>query len=56
MRIVISLRAARSRLARFVSGSFAVHGVLVVVALIIPATRHRAPPIDDTMVVAWQGR
>jgi TonB family protein len=52
---VISLRAFRSRLTRFVSGSFAVHGVLLTVALIIPATRHRNAPIDDTMMVALAG-
>lgn len=55
MRIVIPLRAAGSRLTRFVSGSFAVHGALLAAALIIPATRHRAQPIDDTMVVALAG-
>lgn len=55
MRIVIPLYAAGSRLTRFVSGSFAVHGVLLAVALIVPATRHRAQPIDDTMVVALAG-
>jgi protein TonB len=52
---VIPLRALRSRLARFVSGSFAVHGVVLAVVLIIPATRKRAAPIDDTMVVALAG-
>ncbi len=55
LRIVISVRAARSRLTRFVSGSFAVHTVLLTVALVIPATRHRAAPIADTMVVALAG-
>lgn len=55
LRVVIPLRTLRSRLARFVSGSFAVHGLVLAVVLIVPATRHRAQPIDDNMVVSLAG-
>jgi len=55
VRIVVSVRAVRSRLARFVSGSMAVHGILLLAILIVPATRRRAAPIEDSMVVALAG-
>ena len=55
VRVVVAFRAARSRLARFVTGSIAVHGVLLAAVLIVPATRHRATPIDDSMVVSLVG-
>jgi periplasmic protein TonB len=55
VRVVVSLAGARSRLARFMTGSMAVHGVLLVAILIVPATRHRPPLIEDTMVVALAG-
>jgi len=42
-------------LARFLTGSMAVHGVLVAAILIVPTTRRRVPPIEDTMVVALAG-
>jgi len=55
LRIVVSLAAVRSRLARFVTGSMAVHGLLLAAVLIVPATRHRVAPIEDSMVVALAG-
>jgi protein TonB len=55
VRIVISLAGLRSRLARFMTGSVAVHGLLLAAVLIVPATRHKAPPIEDSMVVALAG-
>lgn len=55
LRIVVSLKGARSRLARFLTGSMAVHGVLLAAILIIPASRHHPAPIEDTMVVALAG-
>jgi protein TonB len=55
VRVVVAFRAAGSRLARFMTGSMAVHGMLLAAILIVPATRHRAAPIDDSMVVALVG-
>ncbi len=55
LRVIVSLEAARSRLARFVTGSMAVHGLLLAAILVVPATRHRAAPIEDSMVVALAG-
>jgi protein TonB len=55
VRIVVPLRSITSRLARFMTGSMAVHALFVVVILVIPATRRRTPPIDDTMTVALAG-
>ena len=55
VRIVISLAGLRSRLARFMTGSVAVHGLLLAAVLIVPASRHKAPPIEDSMVVALAG-
>jgi protein TonB len=55
IRVVVSIRRARGRLSRFMTGSIAVHGVLLAAVLIVPATRHKAAPIDDTMVVALSG-
>jgi protein TonB len=54
-RVVVSFRGIRSRLARSVGGSIAVHGALLAAVLIIPATRRHAAPIDDSMVVALAG-
>lgn len=53
--VVVSFRAVRLRPARFVSGSIAVHGALLAAVLVVPATRHRVLPIDDSMVVALAG-
>ncbi len=53
--IVVSYRQARSRLARFVTGSVAVHGALMFAILVVPMSRHRAEPISDAMVVALVG-
>jgi protein TonB len=53
--IVVSLPVPRLRSTRFVTGSIAVHGALLAAILIVPATRHRAAPIDDAMVVALAG-
>jgi TonB family protein len=53
--VVVSFRTPRLRSTRFVTGSIAVHGALLAGVLIIPATRHRAAPIDDAMVVALAG-
>jgi protein TonB len=55
LRVVVRFRAARSRLARFVGGSAAVHGALLVVVLIVPLTRHKTPRVEDAMVVALAG-
>lgn len=55
LRVVVRYRAIRSRLARFVGGSAAAHGVLLAVVLIVPLTRQRAAPIQDTMMVALAG-
>ena len=53
--IVVSLDGLRTRTARFVTGSMAVHATLLAAILIVPATRHRAAPIDDSIVVALAG-
>jgi TonB family protein len=55
VRVVVAFRAARSRLTRFMTGSMAVHGVLLAAVLIVPATRHRPTPIDDSMTVSLVG-
>lgn len=55
VRVVIAFRATGSRLVRFVTGSFAVHSVLLAAVLIVPATQKRAVPIEDSMVVALAG-
>jgi periplasmic protein TonB len=55
LRVVVRFRAIRSRLARFVGGSAAAHGVLLAVVLIVPLTRQHAAPIQDTMTVALAG-
>lgn len=55
VRVVVSFRAARSRLGRFLTGSIAVHGALMAAVLVVPATRHNVAPIEDTMVVALAG-
>ncbi len=55
VRVVVAFRAARSRLARSLTGSITVHGVLLAAVLIVPATRQRPVPIDDSMVVALVG-
>ena len=55
LRVVVSFRAAGHRLGRFVTGSFAVHGLLLAAILVIPATRQKTRPIEDTMVVALAG-
>jgi protein TonB len=55
LRIVIAWRRTRSRLSRFVTGSLAVHGVLVAAILVVPATRRHVTPIEDTMVAALAG-
>jgi protein TonB len=43
------------RSTRFVTGSIAVHGVLLAGLFIVPATRRRAAPIDDAMTVSLSG-
>ena len=53
--VIVSFRAPRLRSTRFVTGSIAVHGALLAGVLVIPATRHRATPIDDAMVVSLAG-
>jgi protein TonB len=53
--VVIAFRPPGRRPTRFVTGSIAVHGALLAGILVIPATRHRVAPIDDTMVVALAG-
>ncbi len=55
VRIVVAFRTVRSRLTKFMTGSFAVHGALLAVILIVPATRSRPTPIDDSMVVSLVG-
>lgn len=55
VRIVVVFRAARGQLARFLTGSVAVHGALLTAVLIVPAARQRPVPIDDSMVVALVG-
>ena len=55
VRIVVAYRRARTRLARFVTGSVAVHAALLAVVLIVPSARHRATPIEDSMMVALVG-
>ena len=55
LRVVVSLELVRSRLARFTTGSMAVHGLLIAAVLIVPATRQRVVPIEDSMVVALAG-
>jgi len=53
--IVLRFRRARSRLARFVTGSLAAHGLLVAGILVV-SSLHRAPQsFDDAMVVALAG-
>jgi protein TonB len=55
LRIVVSFRNTRMRLARFTTGSIAVHGALLAAIIVVPAARHRVLPIEDTMVVALAG-
>jgi TonB family protein len=55
LRVVVSFRGIRSRLARSVGGSIAVHGALLAAVLVVPATRRQVTPIDDSMVVALAG-
>lgn len=55
VRVVVAFRAARGHLARSLTGSMAVHGVLLAAVLVVPATRKRPVPIDDSMVVALVG-
>jgi TonB family protein len=55
LRVVVSFRVARPRLARSVTGSIAAHGALLAAVLVVPGTRHHVAPIDDTMVVALAG-
>lgn len=55
VRVVIAFRTVRHSLARFMTGSFAVHGLLLATVLVIPATRRKTAPIEDTMVVALAG-
>jgi protein TonB len=55
VRVVVSFRGIRLRTARFMTGSMAVHGALLAAVLVVPATRHRVAPIDDTMIVALAG-
>ena len=55
VRVVVAFRTVRSRLARFMTGSFAVHGALLAAILVVPATRNRARPIDDSMTVSLVG-
>jgi periplasmic protein TonB len=55
VRVIVSFRGFRSRLARFVTGSVAVHGALLAAVLVVPTSRHHVAPIDDKMVVALAG-
>ena len=55
LRVVVRFRAARSRLARFVGGSAAVHGMLLAVVLVVPLSRHKTARVDDAMMVALAG-
>lgn len=52
LRVVVRVQ---SRLGRFISGSAAAHVALAVVALIVPMTRPRVGPIEDTMTVSLAG-
>ena len=51
-RVVVRLH---SRLGRFISGSAVAHVVVAVVALVLPMTRQRPVPVDDTMTVSLAG-
>jgi protein TonB len=51
-RIVVRLH---SRLGRFISGSAVAHVALAVVALILPMTRQRPVPVEDSMTVSLAG-
>jgi len=55
VRVIVSFRASRSRLARFLTGSIAVHGTLLAAVLVVPSTRHRDAVIEDTLIVALAG-
>ena len=55
LRVVVAFRTARSSLAKCLTGSIAVHGVLLAAVLIVPATRRHPTPIDDSMVVSLVG-
>ena len=55
IRIVVSFRRARYRLGRFVTGSLAVHGVLVAAIVVIPMVRTKPPLIENAQVVALAG-
>jgi len=54
-RIVVRVRAARGKLARFLGGSVVIHGLLLAALVVIPTTRHRTAPMEDSMVVALAG-
>ena len=55
LRVVVRFRGARSRLARFMTGSLAAHGALVAVILVLPMMRQTPQTFDDAMVVALAG-
>ncbi len=55
LRVVVAFRTARSSLAKCMTGSIAVHGVLLAAVVIVPATRRHPTPIDDSMVVSLVG-
>jgi protein TonB len=55
LRVVVRWRSARSRLARFVTGSLAAHGFLVAAILVLPMMRQAPQTFDDAMVVALAG-
>jgi protein TonB len=54
-RVVLRVRAAQTRLGRFVSGSLLAHAVLAGIAVIVPMTRPRTVPVEDTMTVSLAG-
>jgi protein TonB len=53
--VVVTLPTPKVPSTRFVTGSIAVHGVLLAGIFVVPATRHHATPIDDAMVVSLAG-
>ena len=55
LRVIVRFRTPKRGLPRFLTGSFAVHGMVLAAIVIVPATHHKVMPIDDAMVVALSG-
>ena len=55
LRVVLRLRAAGERTARFLTGSLAAHGALLAAIFMVPVRSRHLAPISDATVVALAG-